>query len=362
VIRESLCLPNVDVHIIVGASGLLYRFGDVSRIIEQDGFAIENKIFTVVEGENPVSMAKTTGLSLISLADEFSRLRPDVVVTVADRYETIATAIAASYMNISVAHTQGGEVTGSIDDSVRHAITKLSHMHFPATVVAEENLLRLGEDPNSIYRVGCPAIDLAFELPERNVSDVMSRYRGVGYEIDFSQPYLLVSQHPDTLEFESARNQISQTLAAIEVMGIQTVWLWPNVDSGSDSISKRLREHRESSGSSKIAFYRNFSAEDYLHVLRGSLCIVGNSSSGLREASFLGIPAVNIGERQRGRERGINVIDVGYADIEIQSAITKSLSRRGLVQDNLYGNGDAGKKMAHILSICELTVRKPPLA
>ena len=135
---------DLDTVVIVGASGLLYRFGNVSELIESDGISIESKLYTVVEGNDPIAMAKTTGLSLIDLAQEFHRIRPDIVVTVADRYETIATAIAASYMNIPVAHTQGGEITGSIDESVRHAITKLSHIHFPATRNAAEVLMKLG--------------------------------------------------------------------------------------------------------------------------------------------------------------------------------------------------------------------------
>ena len=156
---------DLDTVVVVGASGVLYRFGNVSELIENDGIKIEAKLYTVVEGNDPVAMAKTTGLSLIDLAQEFHRIKPDVVVTVADRYETIATAIAASYMNIPVAHTQGGEITGSIDESVRHAITKLSHIHFPATRNAAEVLKKLGESPDKIFWVGCPALDLAHEVP-----------------------------------------------------------------------------------------------------------------------------------------------------------------------------------------------------
>jgi UDP-hydrolysing UDP-N-acetyl-D-glucosamine 2-epimerase len=176
---------DLETFVIVGASGVLYRFGNVSELIEADGIEIESRLYTVVEGNDPIAMAKTTGLSLIDLAQEFHRIKPDVVVTVADRYETIATAIAASYMKIPVAHTQGGEVTGSIDESVRHAITKLSHIHFPATKNAANVLLRLGESAEKVFWVGCPALDLAHQVPREPIESVMNKYHGVGNELDF---------------------------------------------------------------------------------------------------------------------------------------------------------------------------------
>jgi UDP-hydrolysing UDP-N-acetyl-D-glucosamine 2-epimerase len=307
-------------------------------------------------------MVKTTGLSLISLADEFYRTRPDIVVTVADRYETIATAIAASYMNIVVAHTQGGEVTGSIDDNVRHAITKLSHVHFPATKKSHETLVRLGEDPHNIFHIGCPAIDLAAEVEEMAIGKVMSRYHGVGAELDFTLPFLLVTQHPDTLEYEQSRQQITETLRAVRILGMQVVWLWPNVDSGSDGISKRMREFREENRDAKIRFYRNFSAEDYIRILKSCSVIIGNSSSGIREASYLGVPSVNIGDRQRGRERPKNVIDVTYERDAIVSAVKLQLDIGRYLSDHTYGNGKAGVEMARILAERSFSVRKKALS
>ena len=357
-IRESYKRSDLDVKIVVGASGLLYRFGNVSNIIQKDGFEIDEKIYTVVEGDDPVTMVKTTALSLLSLADIFHKLKPAIVLTVADRYETIATAIASTYMNIPLAHTQGGEITGSIDDSVRHAISKLAHLHFPATKKAAWVLEKLGEDPKNIFWVGCPSIDLAKEAEFEPMQRIISRYSGVGSRLDFSKPFVLVSQHSDTLDYMSARNQVEQTLMAIKNLGIQTVWLWPNVDSGSDSISKRLREFKEQEHEFKIHFYRNFQPDDYINLLRQAHCIVGNSSSGIREASFLGRPAVNIGNRQEGREKAMNVIDVPYDNLKIAEAIKTQLSRGAYNPDNTYGEGDAGRKMAEILATHDLTLNK----
>ena len=349
---------NLETFVIVGASGVLYRFGNVSELIEADGIDIESKLYTVVEGNDPIAMAKTTGLSLIDLAQEFHRIKPDVVVTVADRYETIATAIAASYMNIPVAHTQGGEVTGSIDESVRHAITKLSHIHFPATKNAADILLKLGESAEKVFWVGCPALDLAHQVQREPIESVMHKYHGVGNKLDFSKPFLLVSQHPVTTEFMDARQQIEQTLNAVLASKIQAIWLWPNVDSGSDALSKRIREFREEHVDANLHFYRNFTSEDYVNILREATCIVGNSSSGIREASFLGTPSVNIGSRQNGRDRAPNVIDVGYSAVEIESAIQTQAKHGRYQSSEIFGNGFAGEQMAEILASVDLNVDK----
>lgn len=360
-IREACRRNDLDVKIVVGASGILYRFGNVSDIIKKDGFIINERMYTVVEGDEPVTMVKTTALSLLSLADIFYRLNPDIVLTVADRYETIATAIASSYMNIPLAHTQGGEITGSIDDSVRHAISKLAHLHFPATKKAAWVLERLGEDPKDIFWVGCPSVDLANEAEYEPMQKIVSRYSGVGSELDFSKPFVLVSQHSDTLDYESARHQVEQTLDAIKKINIQTVWLWPNVDSGSDSISKRLREFKEQEPEFKIHFYRNFQPNDYINVLRHAKCIIGNSSSGIREAGFLGRPAVNIGGRQEGREKGVNVLDVSYDYLQIAEAITTQINRGSFESDFTYGKGNAGRMMADILATHDLSLKKKKL-
>ena len=349
---------DLDTVVIVGASGLLYRFGNVSELIESDGISIESKLYTVVEGNDPIAMAKTTGLSLIDLAQEFHRIRPDIVVTVADRYETIATAIAASYMNIPVAHTQGGEITGSIDESVRHAITKLSHIHFPATRNAAEVLMKLGESPDKIFWVGCPALDLAHEVPPEPISSIMEKYHGVGNRLDFSKPFILVSQHPVTTEFKDAREQIEQTLQAVLSCKIQAISLWPNVDSGSDALSKRIREFREKNNDAPMHFYRNFTSEDYVNILREASCIVGNSSSGIREASFLGTPSVNIGSRQNGRDRAPNVIDADYDSSKIEQAIQTQIENGRYQSSEIFGDGFAGKKMAEILASVDLYVNK----
>jgi UDP-hydrolysing UDP-N-acetyl-D-glucosamine 2-epimerase len=344
-------LNNIELQIIVGASGVLYKYGNVSDLITKDGFKINANLFTVVEGDIPLTMAKTTGLGVIDLAQQFYALKPNIVVTVADRYETLATAIAASYMNIPVAHTQGGEITGSIDENVRHACTKLSHIHFPATKKASKIIEQLGEEKARIFLTGCPAIDLAADTKHEPITNILGRYFGVGPKIDTNKPYLLVSQHPVTTEFEESRNSIMATLEAVSSYGMQSIWLWPNVDSGGDAISKSLREFREKNTNATIHFYRNFSAEDYINIIRQSACIVGNSSSGIREANFLGVPTVNIGSRQNGREIGINVMNVGNEK-------DKQVRHGKYKPEYIYGNGKSGAKIANILSKVEIKIEK----
>src|SRR5687767_10827430 len=185
----------------------------------------------VVEGENLVTSAKSTGLGLVELATVFDNLKPDAVVTIADRYETLANAVAASYMNIPVVHVQGGEVTGSIDEKVRHAVTKLSDLHFVSTKRAAERVIRMGEEPAHVFVTGCPSIDLASAILERPALDFdpFTKYGGVGPAFDPARGYIVVLQHPVTNEHEEARHQVTETLAAVESSGLQAFWFWPNV-------------------------------------------------------------------------------------------------------------------------------------
>ncbi len=349
--------PGLELQLIVGASALLHRFGSVIDIIKKDGFKVDTSAYIIVEGENPTTMAKSTGLAVIELAGHFERLAPDIVLTVADRFETMATAIAASYMNITLAHTQGGEVTGSIDESVRHAITKLSHVHLVTTELSRERLIKMGEDPATVYLTGCPAMDAIADIDLKDVSR-LSRYGGVGDNIDFSKPYLVVLQHPVTTEFGQGFAQINETLQAVHNIDMPTVWLWPNVDAGSDDISKGLRIYREKYGSKKMHFFRNFAVEDYAILINNCACLIGNSSSALREGAFLGVPAVNIGTRQSNRERGKNIMDVGYDNSAIEKAIRHQLAHGKYPMDMMYGDGKAYERIVKILAECPLSVQK----
>ena len=341
--------PDLELQVIVGASALLYRFGSVIDIIRNDGFDVHGSAYQIIEGENPTTMAKSTGLAIMELAGLLERLQPDIVLTVADRFETMGTAIASSYMNIHLAHTQGGEVTGSIDESVRHAITKLSHIHFPATVRSREYIMKMGEDPEHVHMVGCPSMDIIADV-DLSLDGVFEKYGGVGGAINPDDPYIVVLQHPVTTEYGSGLKQINQTLEAVRRVGLQTIWFWPNVDAGSDDISKGLRMFREQHPDVPIHFYRNMEPVDYGRLINNCVVLVGNSSSAIREGSFLGVPAVNIGTRQQGRERSDNVIDVDYHADEVEGAMKKQIEHGHYARSGLYGDGRASHRVADILA------------
>lgn len=352
--------PDLELQLVIAASALLERYGSVVRQIEQDGFNIAARVFIVLEGESPAAMAKTTGLGLLELTTVFDNLRPHIVVTVADRYETLATAIAAAYMNIPVAHVQGGEVTGSIDEKVRHAVTKLADLHLVASTSAAERVIRMGEERDRVFVTGCPSIDLAIEIlkdPSLNF-DPIERYGGVGASLDLSDGYVVVMQHPVTTEYELARQHVCETLHVIRDLGLPSLWFWPNVDAGADGTSSGIRTFRELERPQNVHFFKNMAPTDFLRLLYHSRCLVGNSSVGIRECSFLGIPVVNLGSRQAGRDRGTNVLDVGYDRREIASAIQHHLQNGRYPQDCLYGDGHAGERIAKCLSEVKVGIEK----
>jgi UDP-hydrolysing UDP-N-acetyl-D-glucosamine 2-epimerase len=352
--------PDLELQLVVAASALLERYGNAIQAIEHDGFVPAARVYMVLEGENLVTSAKSTGLGLVELATVFDNLQPDAVVTVADRYETLATAVAASYMNLPVVHVQGGEVTGSIDEKVRHAVTKLSNLHLVSTAKARERVIRLGENPDSVVQTGCPSIDIAEEVLRSPAMDFdpFTKYGGVGAHVDISDGYFVVMQHPVTTEYEEALRQVEETLYAVKELGMPTLWFWPNVDAGSDGTSKGIRKFRENETNSNIHLFRNMQPEDFLRLLVHSSGIIGNSSVAIRECSYLGVPAVNIGSRQQGRERGANVIDVEHDRGEIVDAVRRHLGNARPERDTTYGDGTAGVRIARCLAERELHVEK----
>ena len=352
--------PNLELQLVVAASALLDRYGSAVNHIEKDGFAIAAKVFNVLEGENLTAAAKTTGIGILELSTVFDNLKPDIVVTVADRFETMATAIAASYMNIPLAHIQGGEVTGNIDEKVRHAITKLSDYHFVASEGAKERVVKLGEDPMMVFNTGCPSIDLAKEIVNGKTLpfNPYQKYGGVGAKPDLSNGYLVVMQHPVTNEYQDSRKHIEATLEAIHKINRPTLWFWPNVDAGADGTSTGIRAFREQHQMPNVHFFKNMEGMDFLQLLQHSDCLIGNSSVGIRECAFLGVPVVNIGSRQNRRDRGGNSVDVDYSQEHIETAIITSLQKKKTISSSLYGDGKAGVQIAELLSELPLRFHK----
>jgi UDP-hydrolysing UDP-N-acetyl-D-glucosamine 2-epimerase len=315
----------------------------------------------IVEGETPATMAKSTGLGLLEFPTIFEMLEPDIVVSVGDRFETMATAIAAAYMNIPVAHTMGGEISGTIDESIRHAVTKLAHLHFPANTQAAERIIRMGEDRAAVHVVGCPRIDVVAEIARTNghLSNAdWLETDGAGARIGLDKPFLLVSQHPVTTEYGAGERQITETLMALHELRMPTIMLWPNADAGSEDIARGMRKFREQHRPDYIRFYKNFPVETYVRLMLSCACAVGNSSAPLREGAFIGVPTVNIGSRQRGRDRAGNVMDAGYGRVEIAEAVRRQLANGRYPSDHLYGDGQAGGRIADVLATSTLRVQK----
>ena len=352
--------PELELQLIAGASAILDRYGAVVDLMERDGFQTNARMYMLIEGETPATMAKSTGVGLMELPTLFEMLNPDIVLTVGDRFETMATTLAAAYMNLPIAHTMGGEVTGTIDESIRHAVTKFAHIHFPASADAKDRIIRLGERPQDVYLVGCPRIDLVAKTLEQDgcnrLQDIF--VEGVGPGIDLSKPFIMISQHPVTTEYGQGEFQITQTLEAARELGLPSIVLWPNADADSEGVARGIRKWREHGKAENMHFFKNLPTESYIRLMDKTACLVGNSSSGIREGAFIGTPVVNIGKRQDMRERGSNVLDVSHDKEAIVSAIASQVSHGRFISEPVYGNGNAGKKIAEILASCSWSIQK----
>lgn len=350
--------PALELQVIAAASALLERFGSAVTVLEAAGFRPDAKIPFIIEGQTPATMARSTGLGLLELPTAFERLEPDIVVTVADRFETIATAIAGAYMNIPVAHTQGGEVSGSIDESVRHAITKLSHIHFPATELSARRVIAMGEDPQYVFNLGCPSIDLAARARPGTRRDALINHCGADSPIDPEQPFLLVMQHGVTTEYGHGLAQMTATLHAVCAVGMQALVFWPNVDAGSAEVAAGIRRFHAQGLAQRCQFFSNLHPEDFVRLMTHCACMIGNSSAALREGAYLGTPVVSIGTRQRNRECGPNVIFTSQDPAEITDAVRAQIAHGRYESSDLFGTGTAGRDIADVLATVNPPVQK----
>jgi UDP-N-acetylglucosamine 2-epimerase (non-hydrolysing)/GDP/UDP-N,N'-diacetylbacillosamine 2-epimerase (hydrolysing) len=352
VLHAISTMDGLHIQIVVFGAHLLGDHGHTFENIESDGYVIAHKCATNIEGDTPLTMSKSIGFATIELASAFEKLDPDIVLIVGDRYEILAAAIAASIGNIPVAHIQGGEVSGTIDETIRHTITKLSHVHFPSTELSKKRVLLLGEDPTRVFNVGCPAVDYIKNIEyvsRKNLKCVPGLSR---LKINFEKPYIILIQHPVTTECSQAGDQMQITLEALQECGVQTILIYPNPDAGAFDMLRAIRQFSRKNEKESIICnkYKNLPFESYLNLLKNSNCLVGNSSSGIREAAEFGIPVVNIGNRQLNRERTSNIVDVDHNKNEIIASINKSLHIKKIYDERkIYGNGRASEKIAQIL-------------
>lgn len=343
---------GLELLTICAGTMLLERFGQAENIVAADGFSVDGRVYLEVEGSVPATMAKSVGLGVIEFASELQRLRPDIVLVIGDRYEALSAAIAAAYMNLPIAHIQGGEVSGSIDESARHAITKFAHLHFPSTERAARYIKQMGERADCVFNVGCPSGDYIRKLDVDLPLDAFSQV-GSGAHIDPREPFLLVIYHPVTTQYGSERQQAEQLLLALHELAHPTVWIWPNIDAGADDISKVLRVHRERHPSPWLHLVKNLAPTVFQKALKGAACAIGNSSSFIRDSTFSGTPVVLVGDRQVGREHGHNLTGTPARKEAILEAIRRQLAHGRYAPDSLYGDGTASAQIVRHLKSFE---------
>ena len=353
VLKEIQKSPDLQLQIVAFGAHLSNDSGNsIDKIIE-DGFDVIYKCSANIEGDSPFNMSKSIGLSVIELTSALEKLDPDVVMLVGDRYEILGAAVCASVANLPIAHIQGGELSGTIDETIRHAITKLSHIHFPSTEKSKEIILQLGEDPDLVYNVGCPAIDHMASVSYCERSEIKNLPDLEHLAIDLDEPYLIVSQHPVTTEYKKAASDMENTLEALQRLSVQAILIYPNPDAGSEAIVKKIRSHQKKYGKKSVIknCYKNIGFDSYLNLLKHSSCLVGNSSSGIREAHFYGTPVVNVGSRQEDRERTENILDIPCSANMIYEAVKHQL-QHGPYKNikNIYGSGDSSNKITNVLS------------
>jgi len=350
--------PKIDLQLVVGGTALLEKYERFFPTIEEAGFTVHDALYNVIEGGNHITMAKTAGLTALEFANSLQKLNSDIVLIRGDRFEQLAIAMVAAYLNKTIAHIEGGDVTGTIDESVRHAITKLSHIHFVTNEDARKRVIKMGENPKMVFNVGSPDVEFV-ALNKKKFDPDAANKKGTGHVIDFAKPFIVVMQHPVTTE-KNNREHMETLLEVVDGLDMQVVWFWPNSDAGTNEMAKAIRVYRETGKlkNNKIRFVTDIPPEDFLGLLHGASCLVGNSSSGIKESSYIGVPVVNIGTRQQGRLRASNVCDVGYSRKEITDAVKSQIAHGAYKQSDLYYKRDTSKKIMDVLAKIPLYTQK----
>lgn len=349
--------PDVELQIIACASALLERYGKVVDVIRAQGFTVTEEVWSTYEGANLLTSAKETGSLVTGLSDTVRRLSPSMVVVCADRHEVLGAAQAVVYQHVPLVHLQGGERTGSIDDRVRDSITALADVHFTCTERAKYRVVGLTGAYDRVWNVGCPSLDLAKRaLDEPPVTD--SELGGTQAKGEFvlpQEPFLVVLQHPDTRTADRARFEMQETLSACWFARLPTICFWPGQDAGMEGMAKVIRQ------APHVRTVRNLPPQRFLKLLTQASVLIGNSSAGIREASYLGVPVVNVGDRQHGRERAANVVDVPHDAMTIWDAIKVQLACGRYPSSSLYGTGHSGQQIAEILTHVSVGAHPSPV-
>jgi UDP-hydrolysing UDP-N-acetyl-D-glucosamine 2-epimerase len=361
-IRKLHSHPDLELELMLGGSILLDKYSrHIADDIEAGGFTISASLFNVIEGGNHIAMAKTACLTALEFTNGLHAIDPDIVVICGDRFEQLAIAMAAAYLNKTVAHIEGGDVTGSIDESVRHAITKLAHIHFVTNDDAYRRVLIMGEDPAYVFNTGSLDVERV-ATPDAAALDISTaelNAHGVGSEVDVTRPFLTVIQHPVTTESDN-RKHLDMTFRAIAAFDMPAVWFWPNPDAGTGEMADTLRHFREhhEAATEKMRFITDVPVDQFIALLKRTACLVGNSSAGIKECSYLGTPVVDVGGRQEGRLRAANVVHAAY-DIEaIKAAVAAQLRHGRYPASDIYYRPGVSQTMVDILARVPLYTQK----
>ena len=355
VLRKIKNAQDLRLYLIVAGMHLSPEYGMTVRMIESDGFRVDERIEMLLSSDTPEGIAKSIGLGVLGFAQVYARHRPDILLVLGDRYEMYAGALAALPFKIPLAHIHGGEVTeGAIDDAMRHSITKLSHLHFVSTKEYARRVVQLGEEPWRIVVSGAPSLDNMRSITLLTKSEIETQFG-----LRLQQPFMAVTMHPVTLEFEQLEWQVSELLDALDKSEMPVVFTMPNADTGSRTIVRMIADYVQNHElAQKI---ENLGTKGYFSMLNLADVMVGNSSSGIVEAALFKLPVVNIGNRQRGRVRNVNIIDVGYHRDEIIAGIRRARSpefRNGLRNlENPYGDGHAADRIVKVLKKINLDDR-----
>ena len=325
-----------DIQLDVVATGM--------HLMDEFGYSLNE-----IKKDDEASMSEFIGNLIVDLTKLMIKLKPDVVLLLGDRGEMLAGAIVASYLQISVAHIHGGDVSSTVDDSARHAITKLSNIHFPATENSASRIKQMGENPDDVFIVGAPGLDSIMKLKDNiNINDLKDKY-------SITKDFVLVLQHPVSLEVEDSANQIAQTLDAVTSTDFQVIVIYPNADAGGRAMIDKINEY-------DVEAYKNIPHDDFIGLLALASALIGNSSSGIIESSSFKLPVINIGTRQSGREKAENVIDVDYDSNEILNALKyiKTDEYQNILKEciNPYGDGKACERICKILKDIEIDLDK----
>lgn len=364
ILNELKKRDDVELHIVLGGAVISSRYNsahfNVKEILQKEGHENIYELYFNIDGDDHIIKAKTVGIGILEFATVLNIIRPDLVVVRGDRFEMLAATVAAANMNITLAHIEGGDLSGTIDESIRHSITKLAHYHFATNEDSRKRVIRMGEHKDRVFNFGSPELEVLDKVSKNILSteEVNIAKFGSGVDFDPKQDFLMVMYHPVTSETEHLAEHTRNLLDVIHESGLQTLWFWPNFDAGAEKISHELRSFREKTKDNKIRFLRYLPPQEFLSLLSKTKCLVGNSSSGIKECSYLGIPVVNVGSRQHKRLRAENVLDCGHGKEEILAAIKKQLAVGRYQSAHDYFVDHTSENISKILASCELITQK----